>query len=102
MQVVISAPSVARISNISDHITLAGYLACDETIRIALKMGIIENQFSVRAELVNRRAATLALKQLDDLTITSGKDWSSRRCGNINRIMHASLGAGLGKRIAQL
>jgi|GEM_PF-6575073 len=77
----ISRAGVSRVADVSDDLALLHKFARRETIGVTLQVSIIENDFRVGAQLINRRAAAFALEEFYDFAIGCGEDWSSGRRG---------------------
>jgi len=95
VQVKISGARVTGVSYITDDFPLPYKLARHKAIGITLQMAVIEDQFLVRAQLINCCSAAFALKEFNNLAIGSSYDWRSRRGRNIDSIVHATFVAGI-------
>ena len=62
MEMEISRARIARIANISDDVTLLNKLPDYQPVGVALQVGVIENELSVAAELINSCAAAFTGK----------------------------------------
>src|SRR5258705_1120500 len=102
MEMKISQARITSVANISDHFPLFHELPGYKTIGVALQVGVIENELSVAAELINSCAAAFTGKEFYDLAIGRSQDWSSGRRGNIDGIMDSSLRARIRERVQQL
>src|SRR6266508_197356 len=95
----ISSARVTGVADIGDNFPLLYKLAGHEAIGVALQMGVIEDQFFVWAELVDCGAAAFTLEEFNNLAIRSSHDWRSRWGRNIDSVVNATFGAGIGERV---
>ena len=87
MEVKISSTCVTSVADITDDFSLFHKLTGDQSIGVALKMGVVKHQLLVRAELIDCRPPALALEEFYDLAIGSSHDRSSRRSRDIDSVM---------------
>ena len=97
MKMVIAGACISCITNVANDIPLSYKLARKKSLRVALKMGVVKDQLLVSTQLVNSRAATLALEEFNNLAVNRGNDRSTTRGRNIYGVMHASFRTRSGK-----
>ena len=102
MEVVVAHPSVSGVSNEAYHFTLTNKLSISDAIRVTLKMCVIKDQLLIDTQLVDGRAATIALEQTNNLSISYSVNWCSHRRRYIYRIVYASFRTGIRKSVEQL
>lgn len=91
MEMKISRARITGVANVSDDFPLFQEFPDCETFGVTLQMGVIINELSVTAELINSCAAAFALKKFYDFAVGRSQNWSPGRSGNINGIMDPSL-----------
>lgn len=90
MEVIVSRSSVSSVSHKTNYIALTYELALTQTISVALQMSVVEDQFAVRTQLVNGRAALLALKQLYYLAVCDSKNRRALCSRDVNCVVYAT------------
>src|SRR6266850_3698330 len=88
MKVVITCTGISRVANVGNYISLVDVVSNSNSFGIALQVGVIKDQFFVRAQLVNSSSSLLTRKELDNLPVSSREYWSSSRRWDIDRIVH--------------
>src|SRR4030095_1878734 len=87
---VVPTAGIASVAYVTNHLSLMHVHSSGQIVSITLKMSVIEDQFLVRTQLVDCCATTLALKQLNDLSIGGGEHRGSRGCWDIDRVVHTT------------
>lgn len=102
MKMVIAGAGIAGVPDVSDHLPLSDRIAFGQAIGVTREMSVVENQFLVSGELIDRRATAFALKELEYLAVSGGEHLCFRRRDNIDCIVREAFGAGVGKGVEQL
>src|SRR6266536_6476328 len=100
MQMIIPCPGVSGITDIGDSLTLPGEVSFRQALGIAIQVRVVKYESAVRTQLINGRAATIAVKEFSDGSVHRGDNGSSERRWNIDRVMNPAFCAGIGKCIA--
>ena len=90
---VITGACISGVANVRDYLSLLHDVSFSEAIGVMREVRVVEDHFLIRTELIDRRAAAFALKELLNLAVSSGKDWSFSRSGNVDGVVHAAFGA---------
>ena len=99
---VVAGTRVSGVADVSNHLSLPHEIAFGETIGVMRKVRVVIDELLVRAELIDGRAAAIAMKEFQNLPICCGKHGSFSGRGNIDRVVHASFGTRFVERIDQL
>src|SRR5689334_20116285 len=91
MQMVIPCSGVSGVADISEGLTLPGEVSFRQTIGISIKVRVIKHESAISAQLINRRAATIAVKKFDNDPVRRGDNSGSERRWNIDRVMNPPL-----------
>jgi len=102
MQVIIPGSGVSGSADIGDGLTLPGDVAFRQTFGISIEVRVIKNKSTVSAQLIDSRAATIAVKQFNDGPVRGGNDRRSQWRWNIDRVMSAPFGTRVRECVAQL
>ena len=102
MEVVVANPCVSGVSNEADHFALMNKLSISDAIRVTLKVCVIKDELLIDTQLIDGRAATIALEQTNNLSISDSVNWCSHRRRYIYRIVYASFRTGIRKGVEQL
>lgn len=102
MQMVIPGSGVSGVADIGDSFTLPGEVSFRQTLGISIQVRVVKNESAVSAQLINGRAATIAVKEFQDGSIRGGDHGSSECRWNVDRVMNSAFGACIRKCIAQL
>src|SRR6266478_861821 len=62
VQMVVSLAGVSRIANIGNGFPLPGEMALHQTLGISIEVRVVINELAVHTQLINGRAAALALE----------------------------------------
>src|SRR5258706_10639228 len=73
-----------------------------QALGISIQVSVVKYESAVSAQLINGRAATLAVKEFHDGSVRGGDNRSSERRWNIDRVMNPAFGPRIRKCIAQL
>jgi hypothetical protein len=65
-------------------------------------VGVVEDKFSVSAELIDRCTTSFALEESDNFTIGCGQHGCTRRSRYVDRVVSSAFRTGLRKRIKEL
>ena len=102
MQMIIPCSGVSGIADIGDSLTLPRKVPFRQTLGISIQVRIVKDESAVGAQLINGRAATIAVKEFNDGSVRRGDHGSSERRWNIDRVMDPAFCSRIGKCIAQL
>ena len=102
MQMIIPCSGVSGIADIGEGLTLPGKVSFRQALGILIQVRIVKDESAVSAQLVNGRAATVAVKEFNDGSVRRSDNRSSKRRWNIDRIMNPAFCTRIRKRIAQL
>ena len=102
MQMIIPCSGVSGIANKGDRFTLFGEVSFRQPFGISIQVRVVKDESAVSAQLINGRAATIAAKEFNDGSVRRGDDGSSKRRGNVDRVMDPAFCARVRKCIAQL
>ena len=90
---IVTGACVSGIADVGNYLSLMHDVAFSEAIGVVREVGIVKDQFLVGAELIDRRAAAFALKELLNFAVSSSQDGSFSSSGNVNRIVNAAFRA---------
>jgi len=99
---IIPRSSVSGIADIGDSLTLPGEVSFRQTLGISIQVRVVKDEPAVSAQLINGRAAPIAVKKFHDGSVRGGDHGSSERRWNIDRVMNPAFGTRFRKCIAQL
>ncbi len=99
---IIPCSGVSGIAHIGDSFALLSEVSFRQAVGISIQVRIVKYESAVSAQLINGRAATIAVKEFHDSTVRGGDNGSSERRWNIDRVMHPVFGTRFRKCIAQL
>src|SRR5437870_5837567 len=102
MQMIIPCSGVSGIADIGDSLTLPGEVSFRQTLGISIQVRIVKDEPAISAQLINGRAATIAVKKFHDGSVRGGDHGSSERRWNIDRVMNPAFGTRFRQCIAQL
>lgn len=102
MQMIIPCSGVSRIAYVGDYFTLFGEVPFREPLGISIQVRVVKDKTAVGAQLINSRAATIALKKFKDGPVRRGNDRRSEWRWNIDRVMNPPFGPRVRKCVAQL
>jgi hypothetical protein len=74
MKMKIPGARITGVANVSDDVPLFYKFSDYETVSVTLQMGVIINELSVTAELINSCATAFALKKFYDFAIGRSKN----------------------------
>ncbi len=98
----ISHAGISSVTHVTDDLALANKFSRRQAVGISLEMSVIENEFLVGAELIDRYAAALAREESDDLAVGGSHDRRAGRGRNIDRVVDASFRTRVGESVQQL
>ena len=99
---IIPCSGVSGIADIGDSLTLPGEVSFRQTLGISIQVRIVKYEPAISAQLINGRAATIAVKKFHDGSVRGGDHGSSERRWNIDRVVDPAFGTRFRKCIAQL
>src|SRR6185503_9348866 len=99
---IISGAGIAGVADVGDHLALLYGIAFSETVGVAREVCVIENEIPVCVELINRRAAALAVKEFENLAVCGGEYGCFSGCHYIDRVVHTAFGAGVVEGVDEL
>ena len=99
---IIPCSGISRIADIGDGFTLPDEVFLRQALRISIQVCVVKQVSAVSAQLINGRAATIAVKEFHNSTVRSGDNGSSERRWNIDRVVDAAFGTRIRKCISQL
>ena len=99
---IIPCYGVSGIADIGDSLTLPGEVSFRQTLGISIQVRIVKDEPAISAQLINGRAATIAVKKFHDGSVRGGDHGSSERRWNIDRVVDPAFGTRFRKCIAQL
>jgi len=102
VQMVIAWSGVSGVADVSNHLALANFLSFEETRSVAREVSVVEDQFLVWTKLIDRGAASLALKEARDGAVLHGLHWGVARGKNVDRLVRAGTAAPILERAHQL
>src|SRR2546430_4370089 len=74
MQMIIPCSGISGIADIGDRLALPDEVSFRQTFGISIQVGVVIDESAVSAQLINGRAATIAVKEFDNASV--------RRCQN--------------------
>lgn len=92
MQVVIAGTCVAGGADVGDDVALSHAIAHAEVGGVAIEVGVIKDELSVVAQLINYLATESVAADPDDLAVGRGQHRSSARHDDVYRAVNASAG----------
>ena len=99
---IIPCSGVSGIADIGDSLTLPGEVSFRQTLGISIQVRIVKDEPAISAQLINGRAATIAVKKFHDGSVRGGDHGSSERRWNIDRVMNPPFRTRVRKCVAQL
>src|SRR5260370_37238798 len=99
---VIAWTSITGVSHISNDIPLLYVVAFSNSLGVPLEVSVIENKLLIVAQLIDRRATSLAMEQFNDFAVGRCDDRSTGGSGDIDFIMHSTFRPCVSERIDQL
>ena len=99
---IIACSGVSGIANVGDRFTLFGEVSFRQPLGISIQVRVVKDESAVSAQLINGRAATIAVKEFDDGAVRRGDDGGSERRGNIDRVMNPAFCPRVRKCVVQL
>ena len=99
---IIPCSGISGIADIGDRLALPGEVSFRQPFGISIQVRVVIDESAVSAQLINGRAATVAVKEFNDGSVRRSDNRSSKRRWNIDRIMDPAFCTRIRKRIAQL
>src|SRR6266705_1040958 len=93
MKVIIPCSGIAGITDISDCFTLLRQMTLSQAVSVSIEMRVIVDEFAINACLIDRSAATLALKELHNWPVRCRQYTCSLWRGNIDGIVDTTFRA---------
>ena len=90
---VVTGACIAGVADIRDYLTLPHDVSFSQAVGVVREVRVVEDQFLIGAELIDRRAAAFALKELLNLAVSGGKDGSFSSSGDVDRVVNTAFGA---------
>ena len=90
---VVTGARISGVADVRDYLSLLYDSSFGEALCVMREVRVVEDHFLIGADLIDRRATAFALEELLNLAVSSGKDGSFGRSGNVDRIVNAALGA---------
>ena len=102
MKVVIAGAGVSSVAYVGYGLALTNDGSFDEIAGVAREVRVVEDHLFVVAELIDRRTAAIALKQLQDLAVCGCKHGRLRWSRDVDRIVYTAFRSRVVKRVLQL
>ena len=90
---VVTGARISGVADVRDYLSLLYDSSFGEALCVMREVRVVKDHFLIGADLIDRRATAFALEELLNLAVSSGKDGSFGRSGNVDRIVNAALGA---------
>src|SRR5215475_7701009 len=89
---IITGARIAGVADVRDHLSLLHRVSFSEASGVMREVRVVEDQFLIGAELIDRRAAAFAMEELLNLAVGGSKYGCFSGGGNVDRIVNAAFG----------
>src|SRR5215213_2583151 len=99
---IVAGACIAGVADVGDHLALLHNVAFGEVLGVAREVGVVEDEVMVCTELIDGRAAAVAVEELENFTICGSEYGCFSRGGNVDSVVYAAFRARVVEGVKQL